>query len=169
MVRLDCACYRIVSYSRLDEEADHARPHPGLRRHATRRVVEQAASLASGCIMFGLTFEKLLIIGIIAAILIGPDRLPRVASYLAAFIRGVKKLAETGKERLREEIGDDVDDIDWKTLDPRQYDPRRIVREAVTSTLDDESPEPTPKPPPPPSRYRPRNTNDSAPPEHTAA
>lgn len=117
--------------------------------------------------MFGLTFEKLLIIGIIAAILIGPDRLPRVASYLAAIIRGAKRLAESGKERLRDELGDEVDDIDWQTLDPRRYDPRRIVREAVTSTLDDDPPKP--KPPAPSSRYRPRNADDTAPPEHTAA
>ena len=31
-------------------------------------------------------------------------------------------------------MGEDFDDVDWRTLDPRQYDPRRIIREAL---LDD--------------------------------
>ena len=36
---------------------------------------------------------------------------------------------------MREEMGPDFDELDWKKLDPRQYDPRRIIREAL---LDDE-------------------------------
>jgi sec-independent protein translocase protein TatB len=48
-------------------------------------------------------------------------------------------MANGAKDRMREEMGPDFDDVDWKKLDPRQYDPRRIIREAL---LDDE-PEPT--------------------------
>jgi sec-independent protein translocase protein TatB len=32
---------------------------------------------------------------------------------------------------VRDELGPDVDDIEWKKLDPRQYDPRQIVRTAL--------------------------------------
>ena len=32
---------------------------------------------------------------------------------------------------MRDEMGPDFDDVDWKKLDPRQYDPRRIIREAL--------------------------------------
>ena len=37
----------------------------------------------------------------------------------------------TGAKDAREEMGPDFD-VDWKKLDPRQYDPRRIIREALT-------------------------------------
>jgi sec-independent protein translocase protein TatB len=37
-------------------------------------------------------------------------------------------MTRDAKQRLREEVGDDVD---WQQLDPRRYDPRRIVREAL--------------------------------------
>jgi sec-independent protein translocase protein TatB len=40
-------------------------------------------------------------------------------------------MADGAKERLREEMGPDFDDVDWKKLDPRQYDPRRIIRQAL--------------------------------------
>jgi len=86
-------------------------------------------------VSFGLTFDKLLIIGIVAVFLLGPERLPHYASQLARLVKTVRSMANGAKDRMREEMGPDFDDIDWKKLDPRQYDPRRIIREAL---LDDE-------------------------------
>lgn len=93
-------------------------------------------------VSFGLTFDKLLIIGIIAVFLLGPERLPYYASQLARLVKSLRTMADGAKERMREEMGPDFDDIDWKKLDPRQYDPRRIIREAL---IDDE-PAPVIKP-----------------------
>jgi sec-independent protein translocase protein TatB len=89
-------------------------------------------------VTFGLTFEKLMVIGIIAVLILGPQRLPHYASQLAKLVKKVRNYANGAKDRLREEMGPDYDDVDWKKLDPRQYDPRRIIREAL---IDDE---PTP-------------------------
>ena len=98
---------------------------------------------------FGLTFDKLLIIGIIAVFLLGPERLPYYASQLARLVRSLRDMANGAKDRMRDEMGPDFDDIDWKKLDPRQYDPRRIIREAL---LDDEE-EPAPRVKPIESAY----------------
>ena len=89
--------------------------------------------------MLGLTFDKLLVIGVIAVFLLGPERLPHYASQLAKLVRSLRTMADGAKDRLREEMGPEFDDVDWKKLDPRQYDPRRIIREAL---IDDESSEP---------------------------
>lgn len=83
---------------------------------------------------FGLTFEKLLVIGAIAAMLLGPERLPRYAEALARFTKRARGYLDGAKTRVQEEMGDDFEDVDWRKLDPRQYDPRRIIREAL---LDD--------------------------------
>jgi sec-independent protein translocase protein TatB len=88
-------------------------------------------------VSFGLTFEKLLLIGLIAVLLIGPDRLPGYAAQFARFIRTLRDMANGAKDRMRDEMGPDFDDVDWKKLDPRQYDPRRIIREAL---LEDDAP-----------------------------
>jgi sec-independent protein translocase protein TatB len=82
-------------------------------------------------VSWGLTFEKLLLIGLIAVILIGPDRLPGYAAQFGRLIRSWRDMANGAKNRMREEMGPDYDDVDWKKLDPRQYDPRRIIREAL--------------------------------------
>lgn len=80
---------------------------------------------------FGLTFDKLLIIAVIAVFLIGPERLPGYAAQLARLARSLRSMADGAKERMREEMGPEFDEVDWKKLDPRQYDPRRIIREAL--------------------------------------
>jgi sec-independent protein translocase protein TatB len=90
-----------------------------------------------------LTFEKLLVIGVIAVFLLGPQRLPEYAAKLAKLVRQLRGFADGAKDRLKEEMGPDYDDVDWKKLDPRQYDPRRIIREAL---LEDE-PKPVLAPP----------------------
>ncbi len=91
--------------------------------------------------VLGLTFDKLLVIGVIALLVVGPERLPHYASQLARLVRSLRDLANGAKDRMREEMGPDFDDVDWKKLDPRQYDPRRIIREALA-----DDPEPVVKP-----------------------
>ncbi len=81
--------------------------------------------------MGGVTLEKLLVIGLIAAVLIGPERLPQFASGFARIIKGLQVLASGAKERMREEMGPEFDEVDWKSFDPRRYDPRTIVRDAL--------------------------------------
>lgn len=78
-----------------------------------------------------MTFEKLLIIGVIAAFIIGPDRLPAAAEKLRELVRWARGATSDAKERMREEMGEEFDEVDWRKLDPRQYDPRRIIRDAL--------------------------------------
>ncbi|MGV9193394.1 Sec-independent protein translocase TatB [Microbacterium sp. MC2] len=83
---------------------------------------------------FGLDMEKLLLIALVAALLLGPERLPRYAELLARFTVRTKEWLQGAKGRVKEEMGEDFDDVEWRKLDPRQYDPRRIIRDAL---LDD--------------------------------
>ncbi len=88
---------------------------------------------------FGLTIEKLLLIGLVAGLLIGPERLPRYVESLTKFAKRAREYVSTAKTKMKDEMGSDFDDVDWRTLDPRQYDPRRIIREALL----DDAPVPT--------------------------
>jgi sec-independent protein translocase protein TatB len=85
--------------------------------------------------MLGLSMEKILIVLVVAAFIIGPQRLPAYAAKLAQFVKTVKTMADGAKDRITAEMGPEFQDTDWKKLDPRQYDPRRIIRSAL---LDDE-------------------------------
>ncbi|SDB83209.1 twin-arginine translocase TatA/TatE family subunit [Microbacterium enclense] len=102
--------------------------------------------------IFGLTIEKVLVIGLLAVLIIGPERLPQAAQSLRDLVRRAKVLSSGARERVRAELGDDFDDVDWTKLDPRQYDPRRIIREALT----DDSPGASPPAPTETPRRAPR-------------
>lgn len=80
---------------------------------------------------FGLDMEKFLLIVLVGALLVGPERLPKLAESLARFTRRARTWADGAKSRVKEEMGEDFDDIEWRKLDPRQYDPRRIIRDAL--------------------------------------
>lgn len=80
--------------------------------------------------MFGLTVEKLFLVALIATVLIGPHRMPQYAGRFAAFLRQLKDMTLEAKRRAEEETGAAIAREDWQALDPRRYDPRRIIREA---------------------------------------
>lgn len=84
---------------------------------------------------FGLTIEKLFIIGLIAMLVVGPERLPRFAAQFARLVKRLREMARGAESRLRDEVGNDFDIAELKKLDPRQYDPRRIIRDAFTEEL----------------------------------
>lgn len=69
------------------------------------------------------------ILVVVVLLVVGPERLPTFAAQLGRLVRELRDLARGATERVREEMGDSFDDL--KDLDPRQYDPRRIVREAL--------------------------------------
>ncbi|WP_143338265.1 hypothetical protein [Demequina sp. NBRC 110054] len=81
--------------------------------------------------MLGLSMDKLLIVMVLAAVVIGPHRLPHYAHLLATFTRQVRDALESARTRIEEESGVSLDDEEWRQLDPRRYDPRTIIREAL--------------------------------------
>lgn len=80
--------------------------------------------------MFGLTIEKLFLVALIAAVIIGPRRLPEYAGRLGALVRRATLLAGDAARRAEQEAGVASIREEWTALDPRQYDPRRIIRDA---------------------------------------
>lgn len=87
----------------------------------------------------GINTTEFIVIALILVVIVGPEKLPELAAQLGRLIREVKAIATGAKARVQEELGPDFDEL--KNLDPRQYDPRRIVRDA----LKDEPPARVPK------------------------
>jgi len=84
--------------------------------------------------MFGLTFEKLFLVAIIAGIVIGPQNLPLYAQKLADTVRSLRAFVEMTRSRAEREMGVSLQRADWESLNLRQYDPRQIVREVLDET-----------------------------------
>ncbi|GAA1886928.1 hypothetical protein GCM10009814_16010 [Lapillicoccus jejuensis] len=91
----------------------------------------------------GYEFLILLVVGIVV---LGPERLPEYAAKLARFVQQARGMASGARESLREQMGPEFDDIDWAQYDPRRYDPRRIVREALLEPFESGDPQDDDKP-----------------------
>ncbi len=87
--------------------------------------------------MFSINGGELLVLVVVALVVLGPERLPQYAQQLGRFVREAKAFALKAREQVRTEMGEEFDDVDWQALDPRRYDPRRIVRDALFDGDDD--------------------------------
>jgi sec-independent protein translocase protein TatB len=91
--------------------------------------------------VFGISGSEFIVLLVVAAVVLGPERLPHYAQQLGRLVRELRRMAQGASEQMRSELGPEFDEIDWRKLDPRQYDPRRIVREALSdASLDPEDP-----------------------------
>lgn len=75
---------------------------------------------------------EFVVIALLFVILIGPQRLPEYTQRMMQMIRDLRRWADQSKATIEDEMGIAVDDL--KKYDPRQYDPRKIIREAWDST-----------------------------------
>lgn len=91
--------------------------------------------------MFGISGGEAILILVVALVVIGPERLPEYAEKLKDLIKSLRRYATGAKDDLRETLGPEFTDADWRKLDPRQYDPRVIVREALMEEDEQQTPE----------------------------
>ncbi|MDO5728241.1 MAG: twin-arginine translocase TatA/TatE family subunit [Actinomycetaceae bacterium] len=110
--------------------------------------------------MFGISGLQLLLILFVVAVVVGPSRLPTVAATITKWVKTSRVQLAKLRETLDEEVGEDLKDLDLSKLNVRQYDPRRMIREAVQEELDEwkqlvsplgmDKPKPSPSRPPAP-------------------
>lgn len=75
-------------------------------------------------------WSELLALGVIALVVLGPERLPEAARWLASAIRKVKEFAGTAQQQLRDDYGADFEEFrePLKQLsDLRGMSPRAMV------------------------------------------
>jgi sec-independent protein translocase protein TatB len=89
--------------------------------------------------VFDINGWELLLLGLLAILVLGPERLPDYAAKFGRFVRQARSMADRAKAQLKDEMGPEFSDIDWRAYDPRQYDPRKIVRDALNSPVDEDA------------------------------
>ena len=85
--------------------------------------------------MLGINGWEFMLLLLVGVVVVGPQRLPAYAEQLARWVRALRGFLGTARERVAQELGEEAADVDWASLDPRRYDPRRIVREALLEDL----------------------------------
>ncbi len=88
--------------------------------------------------MFGIGFGELTVIAFIAVLVFGPDKLPDLARQAAQLVRQLRRMANSARDELRDELGPEYADLELRDLDPRT-----IVRKHIAEALEDEDDVPT--------------------------
>ena len=83
--------------------------------------------------MMGIGFAEFLMIGVVALVVFGPDRLPDFARQAGRMVRQVRTLSRQARDDLRAELGPDYADFELTDLDPR-----RAIRKHILEAWDDE-------------------------------
>jgi sec-independent protein translocase protein TatB len=80
---------------------------------------------------FDLSMWKLMVLGVIALVVFGPDRLPQLARDAGRTMRQLRMMAQTARTELKAELGDTVGEFDFSDLNPRTF-----VRKHLLDDLD---------------------------------
>ncbi|MBM9619518.1 sec-independent translocase [Streptomyces zhihengii] len=64
---------------------------------------------------------ELVALVVLAVLIFGPDKLPKVIQDAAAFIRKIRAFSENAKEDIRSELGPEFKDFEFEDLNPKTY------------------------------------------------
>jgi sec-independent protein translocase protein TatB len=81
--------------------------------------------------VFDLSLWKIMVLGVLALVIFGPDQLPKMAAQAGKALRDLRRLAEVAKSDLQEGLGPEFRDFDLNELNPRYF-----VRKHLWDELD---------------------------------
>ena len=85
--------------------------------------------------MFGIGGGEFLGLAILGMVLVGPERLPKLAVQAAQWVKKIRSLASTATAELRENLGPGFED-----LQPKDLNPKTFVKKQLSDLLDEETP-----------------------------
>jgi len=80
--------------------------------------------------MFDVGLLELATIGLVAILVLGPDKLPDLARQAAQMLHKARAMATSARDDLRTELGPQYSDLQLRDLDPRT-----IVRKHITEAM----------------------------------
>ena len=86
---------------------------------------------------FDIGAGEMLGLAILAMILVGPERLPKLAVEAAQLLKKLRALATTATAELRENLGPGFED-----LQPKDLNPKTLVKKHLSDLMEDDSGKP---------------------------
>ena len=83
---------------------------------------------------------EFLALGVVAVIVLGPERLPRYAAEAARVVRKVRRLADDARAEVSKELGPEFGDVSLRDLNPRTMVRKHLLDPIDIDSLDDDGP-----------------------------
>lgn len=84
---------------------------------------------------------ELIGLAILGLILVGPERLPKLASEAASLIRRIQRISHAATQELRENLGPG-----FENLQPADLNPKTFIRKQLNDALEEQEEQSSPKP-----------------------
>ena len=76
-----------------------------------------------------LNVTKLLVLGVVALLVFGPERLPAIAAQAGRALRELRRMAEGAKSELQENLGPEFSQFDIADLNPKHFVRKHLLDE----------------------------------------
>jgi sec-independent protein translocase protein TatB len=80
-------------------------------------------------VFLDLSVFKLLVLGVLALVIFGPDRLPGMAAQAGRALREIRKMAEGAKSELQDSLGPEFSQFDLAELNPKYFVKKHLLDE----------------------------------------
>ncbi|MFE2496515.1 sec-independent translocase [Streptomyces scopuliridis] len=70
---------------------------------------------------------EVIAIAVLAVIVFGPEKLPKVIQDVSGFIRKVRAFSESAKEDIRSELGPEFKDFEFEDLNPKTFVRKQLM------------------------------------------
>ncbi|MEY9874535.1 Sec-independent protein translocase protein TatA [Streptacidiphilus sp. MAP12-33] len=90
---------------------------------------------------FDIGMWKLAALAVVAVLLIGPDKLPKLVAEGVGLLRKLRQLADSAKQEVRDGLGPELGDFEFEDLNPRTF-----VRKQLGEQAQPQAPAPAPAP-----------------------
>jgi sec-independent protein translocase protein TatB len=90
--------------------------------------------------MFDVSPWEIMAIAVIALLVFGPDKLPKLAADAARLLREVRRMATGARRELSESLGPELNDLNLQDLNPATFVKRNLldpIDDEVKSVKDD--------------------------------
>ena len=85
--------------------------------------------------MLDLSPEKIFLLGVIALVVLGPNRLPQAARSLGRMMAQLRRMSASFQAEVRDALAEPTDALSAAAKDFNPVEIRRTVRDVVTSTF----------------------------------
>lgn len=80
-------------------------------------------------------------LAVLALILVGPERLPKLASEAASLVRRIQRISHAATQELRENLGPG-----FENLQPGDLNPKTFIRKQINDALEEQEEQTRPQP-----------------------
>lgn len=91
--------------------------------------------------LFDIGGGELIGLAVLGLVLVGPERLPKLASEAASLVRRIQQISQAATQELRENLGPG-----FENLQPSDLNPKTFIRKQLNEALEEQDEQSRPQP-----------------------